>query len=386
MSDVVEEFRSFPVRLPAGVTYWTVVDAGLRPVPVADEFLINARLGRDLAESTTQAYATSVALYLRWCARTGVAWERATARLGRFVYWLQFEDGGGLVRLEDPVRGARRVNGVLAAVREFIRFAVATGQADQAALEPLYDLVPDWDLPADVRGEGPARMRPRARHRLREPDSLVDAASPEEILGLLGACRNARDRFIVVAMWRMGLRRGELTGVRREDVHFLANASRLGCGIAGAHVHVRRRENVNKASAKSRRHRAAPADWLTVQAYDRFMAERDACPAARDSDFLLVNLFREPLGAPMRPQALNELLEALSRRAALDRPVHPHMARHSFGSGVVASGATLDEFKELMGHASFTSGEPYLHPDPQRLRAAVEDVPLPRALVKGSSC
>ncbi|MFJ5725786.1 tyrosine-type recombinase/integrase [Streptomyces sp. NPDC093149] len=274
---------------------------------MADEFLVNARLGRDLAESTTQAYATSVALYLRWCARTGLAWVQATARLGRFVYWLQHEDGGSLVRLDDPVRGARRVNTVLAAVREFIRFAVATGQADPAALEPLYDLVPDWDLPADVRGEGPARLRPRARHGLREPDSLIDAASPEEILGLLRACRNARDRFIVVAMWCMGLRRGELTGVRREDVHFVADASRLGCGIFGAHVHVRRRENVNKASAKSRRHRAAPADWLTVQAYDRFMVERDACRAAQDSDFLL---------------------EALSRRAALERKVHPHMARH----------------------------------------------------------
>jgi hypothetical protein len=85
----MEEFRSFPVRLPAGMTYWTVVDSSFEPVQVADEFLLNARLGRDLAESTTQAYATSVALYLRWCARTGIAWVRATARLGRFVYWLQ---------------------------------------------------------------------------------------------------------------------------------------------------------------------------------------------------------------------------------------------------------------------------------------------------------
>ncbi|MGW6207479.1 hypothetical protein ACWF9B_28075 [Streptomyces sp. NPDC055089] len=74
--------------------------------------------------------------------RTGLAWGRSTARLGRFVYWLQHEDGCGLVRLDNPVRGARRVNGVLAAVREFICFAVATGQADPAALEPLYDLVP----------------------------------------------------------------------------------------------------------------------------------------------------------------------------------------------------------------------------------------------------
>ncbi|WP_329561993.1 tyrosine-type recombinase/integrase [Kitasatospora sp. NBC_01266] len=378
----MEEFRSFLVKLPSGINYWTVLDAGLRPVVAADEFLINARLGRDLAESTTRAYATSIALYLRWCARIEMGWPQATVRLGRFVHWLQHDagDGENLVVLVRPVRGARRVNCVLSAVREFIRFAVSTGLADSAALEPLYDLVPVWDLPPELRGEGQTRWRSRARHRLREAESLVDAASPEEILGLLRACRNARDRFIIVALWRMGLRRGELTGVRREDVHFLADASRLGCGIAAAHLHVRRRENVNGAAAKSRRHRPIPADWLVVQAYDRFMAERDACRQAQGCDFLLVNLFRAPLGAPMRPQALNELLEALSRRAELERGVHPHMARHAFGSGVVAAGATLDEFKELMGHASFASGEPYLHPDPRRLRAAVESVPLPREI------
>lgn len=107
----MEEFRSFLVRLPSGISYWTVLDVGLRPVAAADEFLINARLGRDLAESTTRAYATSIALYLRWCARIGVGWPQATVRLGRFVHWLQHDArDGNLAVLDRPVRGARRVN------------------------------------------------------------------------------------------------------------------------------------------------------------------------------------------------------------------------------------------------------------------------------------
>ena len=83
--------------------------------------------------------------------------------------------------------------------------------------------------------------------------------------------------------------------------------------MKGPHVHVRRRDNPNGAAAKSRRSRAVPADWLVVQAYDQYMSDRDACPAARSCDFLLVNLSRGQVGAPMRPGALNELLEALSR-------------------------------------------------------------------------
>ncbi len=144
--------------------------------------------------------------------------------------------------------------------------------------------------------------------------------------------------------------------------------------MEGEHLHVRRRENPNGALAKSRRARAVPIDGLLVLAFDQYAVERDTCRRARDCDFVLVNLFREPIGAPMRPGALNELLAGLSRRAGLERPVHPHMLRHSFGTSLMAAGGTLDETQVLLGHASITSTQAYLHPSQQRLRAAVERV------------
>ena len=198
------------------------------------------------------------------------------------------------------------------------------------------------------------------------------------MLSLLRACGSARDRFIVLALWRMGLRRGELTGLRGEDVHFVPDAARLGCRVKGPHLHVRRRDNPNGAAAKSRRDRAVPADWLVVQAYDQYMSDRDACTAARSCDFLLVSLYRGQAGAPMLPGAVNDLLAALSRRAGLARQARPHLARHAFAANVAASGATLDEIKDLLGHASFTASEVYLHPSPGRLREAVARVPVPR--------
>ena len=59
--------RAFPVRLPSGIRYWTVIDDDLRPVPVADAYLRHMRFGRDDAESTTKSYAGAVALYVTWC-------------------------------------------------------------------------------------------------------------------------------------------------------------------------------------------------------------------------------------------------------------------------------------------------------------------------------
>jgi len=386
--------RVFPVRLPSGQRYWTVLDADLQVVEVADGFLRHQRFGRDGAESTTKAYAHAIALFLRWCARTGRGWQAGVEQFGLFMVWLahaspaasaaQAADAGSAVVLAGPgaapARCASRINGVLTAVRGMVVHAVAAGQAPPGLVPLLYEVADDRDLPEVARGEG-GRMgwRMRARHRLREPEMPVDRASDEEIVALLRACRSARDRLLVLVMARAGLRRGELCGLRRGDVHLLADSRRLGCEVARAHLHVVRREdNPNRAWAKSRRQRVVPLDFLVVQAFDSYEFERMRVAAAAGSDFVFVNLFRAPIGAPLRPDAVGELLAAASRRAGLDTAIRPHQLRHAFASNVADSGGGIDVVADLLGHASITSSQVYSHPDPSRLRAAVDAVPSPR--------
>jgi len=115
-----------------------------------------------------------------------------------------------------------------------------------------------------------------------------------------------------------------------------------------------------------------------VQAFDTDEFERMRVAAAADSDFVLVNLFRAPIGAPMRPDAVGELLAAASRRAGLDPPIRPHQLRHAYGSNLADAGGGIDVVADLLGHASITSSQVYVHPDPSRLRAAVDAVPGPR--------
>ena len=79
---------SFPVRLPSGACYWTVLDEDLAVVAVADGFLRQVRFGRDGAESTTKSYAHSIALFLRWCTRTGRTWQAGAEQLPLFTTWL----------------------------------------------------------------------------------------------------------------------------------------------------------------------------------------------------------------------------------------------------------------------------------------------------------
>src|SRR5665811_1755345 len=145
--------RAFPVRLPSGQRYWTVLDEDLLPVAVADGFLRHLRFGRDGAESTTKAYAHGIALFLRWCTRSGRSWEAGVEQLGSFITWLAHagpaassaEAGGtdsGVVLAGPGTKAARspsRINGVLAAVRGMAVHAVATGSASAHLVPLLYE-------------------------------------------------------------------------------------------------------------------------------------------------------------------------------------------------------------------------------------------------------
>ena len=142
------------------------------------------------AESTTKAYGHAIALFLRWCARSGRSWQA----------------GAGQFALFHDVACPWRIN-VLTAVRGMVVHAVSTGEGRAGLVPLLYEVADDRDLaapePGRGRPHGVAGASP-ARPQQREPETAVDRASDEEIVALLRACRSARDRLIVLLMARAG--------------------------------------------------------------------------------------------------------------------------------------------------------------------------------------
>ncbi len=373
-------YRRFMVQLPTGDRYYTVLGADYLRVKYCDEFLFQ-HLARGGAEGTTESYAGAIALFLTWCSVTDRSVATAARFLGRFMFWLRRYDtaadamvGPGL----PDVRGDSRINTVLAAVREFYKHLVATRAVPASTLDALYRIVDDRDLPDDVRGEsGTLRYRMSPHHRIPLGDKGTKRATESETIALLRACRSARDRLIVVLAVRAGMRRGEIAGLRLEDIH-LMHGHRPGCRHDGPHVHVVKRLNPNRAAAKSRHARELPCDPMVVRLFDDWFAERDTISDAADCDFVLVTLAGPHTGSGLRPGLINEIFKALVQRAGLDRNVHPHMLRHTMLSNVIDHGGTLDEAQALAGHASPATTAVYTHPAASRLRAAVERVPSPR--------
>ncbi|GEM83961.1 tyrosine-type recombinase/integrase [Meiothermus hypogaeus] len=66
----------------------------------------------------------------------------------------------------------------------------------------------------------------------------------------------------------------------------------------------------------------------------------------------------------------------LAQRAQVDRTrATPHKLRHAYSTALVEAGVALDAVKDLLGHASISTTQIYLHATAGRLAEAVRKLP-----------
>ncbi len=365
---------------------WTVVDDRYVEHPRVGEYL-RSLLDRGGSVGTARTYAGRLALWLGW-ASVGSVDEAAprVEELAAFARWLQrtpsrkhrrgrdrrIAAGSDIVTLQ-AARSASTIDGIVAVVVEFVRFGACRGWCEAAAAAQLSSRVQLAFVPAGWdRGERTGLpvvdRRLVRRRRVQRPPATLD---PDQVGALVDACPNIRDRFVVEALYATGLRVAELYGLHLADLHLLPSATHLGCPVAGAHLHVLRREdNENRALAKSIWPRVLPVTTDLVGCHDAYRLVRDAVPAAAESDYLLVNLWRAPVGRAVSADAVERLFGWLSARVGFR--ARPHMLRHSFASEVALATKDPALVKELLGHAPVRSSEVYMHARWQDMRAAVD--------------
>ncbi|MDA8282850.1 MAG: tyrosine-type recombinase/integrase [Actinomycetota bacterium] len=363
-------FRSERAVSPVdGSERWVVLDTELVVHREASDFC-RALYGADRSPHTIRAYAGRVALFLSWCQARGVDWKIIDLpSLASFKRWLEVTpiDTGRM-------RRGGTVDAILITMCEFIRFCARIGVIDQAVAERLSEprwlrfLPPGFD--AGERGQlRTVRVRQvKARAEMPFPEALT----PEQSAALLACCRRPRERFLVRLLHDSGLRIGEALGLRREDMHLLPDSRVVSCAVVGPHVHVRHRANPNGALAKSRFPRAVPASEAVLMAYGDYQFERAELLGDDDADMVFVNLYHEPLGAPMTYRAAKGLFERLARQCGF--PARPHMLRHTAATNWVRAGVDLDVVQRLLGHANPASSLVYLHARDTDKRRAVEAV------------
>ena len=321
-----------------------------RGTPGAAEYLRVLVDGEGRSVGTARAYAGRLALWLTWAAGKQVDGSApAVEELASFARWLErtpsrkHRRGRNRRRAADPSGCSYRSVPLGwhcrwdldrgGGVRPVLRFPGARRCPLGGGVErPAGVAFPafGWD-----RGERTGRpVVDRRRVRRRRVQSPPETLSSTEVAALVDACANSRDRLIVEGLYGTGLRVAEFCGLHLSDLHFVPSAAHLGCKVDGAHLHVVRREdNENGALAKSIYPRVVPVAKDLVWLCNAYRAERDTVPAAAESDYLLVNLWRPPLGRALRPDTVERLFVRLSAKVGFRARPHLLASQLRFGGG-----------------------------------------------------
>lgn len=361
-----------------GAPFWVVIDNRYELHPAASAFIGSLRDdGRSV--NTQRTYAIRVAQYLTWCEGFGVDWGDPSFRqLSSFKSWLVEEPlphRGRKVATTRKYRAKGTANAILTTTVGFLTFC-GLGEWAPASVVPKLTQQKMLAFPSSGHDQGELRQFRSVNTRKLKFKVAVPGyewLSRAQVDVILASAEHARDRFLVHLMAATGARIGEALGMRREDMHLLPDSRMVGCPVAGPHVHVVRREgNVNGAVGKARQPRWIPVDEEFAGAYAAYQHERDEVPEAGASDFVFVNLFRAPLGSPMKYHSTYDLFKRLARRAGFE--ANPHMCRHHAATEWIRSGVRPDIVQGFMGHVSPVSMNPYIHASNEEKRKAVEMV------------
>jgi integrase len=205
--------------------------------------------------------------------------------------------------------------------------------------------------------------------QLAEPPELIrtrrpDFYDPDEARAFLRGSEGDRLEALWVLLMTSGLRRGEALGLTWADVDLEAGTYRVSRALQRAGGRLQTTEVKTKASR-----RTGDLSALAVAALQRHR-ERQEASGLRPLPIAYV--FISTAGTPLEPRNVNRAFDALLERAGLRR-IRLHDLRHSFGSLLLASGASPREVMELLGHSNIAmTMDVYAHVIPALKRQAME--------------
>jgi integrase len=190
----------------------------------------------------------------------------------------------------------------------------------------------------------------------RVPYKPIEPLDPGQAQRLLEAARGDRLAAAYAVAIALGLRQGELLGLRWEDVDLEAGTIRVGHALQKIEGELQLVEVKTRGSHRTVNMPAFVAKAL-VEHRQRQEVERDKVPGWVDSGFV----FTVPHGEPLDADRLRRSFAALLTRAGLPR-MRFYDLRHACASLLLSQGVPLRSIMELLGHSTITlTANTYTH-------------------------
>jgi integrase/recombinase XerD len=279
-----------------------------------DLFLAYLELERGLSRNTAKSYESDLKQAAHFLKKHGAAnWARVTPKhLTAWLHWLSDQDFSASSQ-------ARKLSAVRMLFRHLVR-----------------ERLRDDDPTALLAG-------PKIRRKL--PQTLSTGEMQKLLAGPMGADAYAiRDRAMLELVYSSGLRASEICGLTLQQVDLEHGFVRVfGKGS---------KERVVPLGDKARD---------AVQAYLGSGRPRLVKPKTGSE------LFITERGKAMSRKTLWVMVKTAATRAGIEKPVKPHLLRHSFATHLLGGGADLRAIQEMLGHASIGTTQIYTAVESSRL-------------------
>ncbi len=286
-----------------------------------DDFFAYLSLEKGLSENTLEGYQSDLKQFLAQLEKTSnpSSWKKVTAAdVSDWIYALSEEDysNASLCRK-------------LSAVRALDSFLLREKLVAKSFTEIVV---------------GP-KLRRKAPYTLsiQEVERLLEAPDLTTPQGL-------RDRAMLELFYSSGLRVSELSGLMLQQID-------LDLGAL-------------KVYGKGSKERVCPMGSKAVAAIDNYLRNgRPGLVKPKTGS----SVFLSARGTAISRKTVWFLVKKHTKAAGIDKPVKPHMLRHSFATHLLTGGADLRIIQELLGHADIATTQIYTSVEAERTKSAHDE-------------
>jgi len=177
------------------------------------------------------------------------------------------------------------------------------------------------------------------------PQKLPDFLTFEEVNRVLQMVKgknwlSSRDKAILELLYSTGIRVGELTFLKLQDINFI--------------------EEVIKVKGKGRKERIVPIGKPALNALMEYLKRR---PNKKEK-----SVFLNKFGKPLTARSVERMIKKCGKISGIATRVTPHTFRHTFATHLLDRGADLRSVQELLGHERITTTQIYTHLTIERLK------------------
>lgn len=218
--------------------------------------------------------------------------------------------------LSERGKSPATISRVLASLKSFYQFAVASGARDVNPVHDIHVEKAEKKLPQILTGK--------------EVELLLDQPKCTDMKGY-------RDKAMLELLYATGIRVTELVSLDVSDVN-----------LAGSFI----------KCVGSDKMRIIPLYPAAVKALGDYIGDiRTKLIADPRETSLFVNLS----GERMSRQGFWKIIKYYQEKAQIEKDITPHTLRHSFAAHLLENGADLRSIQEMLGHADISSTQIYAH-------------------------